>query len=326
MKINLTEIKSNLKELYHYAKEQNLVTFLIFLGISTFFWVLMALNDELQRDFKVPVVIDDVPAEVTLLNSDPITVDLSMRDKGRTLLRYEWGEPPSLRFRFRDIKKTSHRLEVPTRSLNSALRDLFGQARIVSLKPDSISIPFTRHPGKLVHVRAEAGDISTEPHYVVSGRIEVLDDTVRLFSVGRVPSSLKTLNTVPVHVADISDTTIVEARVAVPEGMRAIPSTVKVRIPVEPLISRKHMVNVEAINVPAGRSVITFPTQVEVTYMVPMSIYRKNKDDNKLTVVADYRRRSTATSKIPVTLRNVPQGYQGVELQADSVEYLIEQH
>lgn len=326
MKTDLTEIKQRLLELYHYAKEQNLVTFLIFLGISAFFWVLMALNDELQRDFSVPVVIDDVPEDVTLLNTDPITVNLSLRDKGRTLIRYEWGEPPTIRFRFQDIRKSSHRLEVSPQRLNHTLRDLFGQATVMSLKPDSISIPFTRQPGKLVHVSAKTGDISPESHYVVSGPVTVLDDTVRLYSISRIPGSIKVLSTQPVHATDISDTTIVEVKVAVPDGMRAIPSTVKVRIPVEPLISRKQTVAIKTINVPPGRSVITFPTQVEVNYLVPMSIYQKEKDDPQLTVVADYRRRSTSTSRIPVILRNIPDGYQSVELQADSVEFLIEQH
>lgn len=326
MKTDLTEIKQRLLELYSYAREQNLVTFLIFLGISAFFWVLMALNDELQRDFKVPVVIDDVPEDVTLLNSDPITVNISLRDKGRTLIRYEWGEPPAMRFRFQDIRQSSHRLEVSPQRLNHSLRDLFGQATVVSLKPDSLSIPFTRQPGKLVHVSARTGDIIPESHYVLSGPVTVLDDTVRLYSVSRIPSSIKTLSTLPVQVADISDTTVVEVKVEVPDGMRAIPSTVKVRIPVEPLISRKQTVAIKTVHVPAGLSVITFPTHVEVNYLVPMSIYQKDKEDPQLTVVADYRRRSAATSRIPVSLRDIPAGYQNVELHTDSVEFLIEQH
>lgn len=323
-KINFRELRKNVVEIYHTTRGKNIVTFMVFILISAFFWILMALNDELQRDFRMPVKIDNIPSDVTLLNDEPLFVNISLKDKGSSLIRHRWGNKPELKFNFDDINTPGYNLAITTPQLNYAIRNVFGQATVVSMKPDSITVPFTRRPGKLVHVDVKCGEITTAPKYIISGALKALTDTVRLYSIKRIPRSLEDIETVPVNVSGLTDTTIIEVRIAAPQGMRAIPSTVKVSVPVEPLIMKKNKIKVEPINIPAGKHIVTFPSQIEIKYLVPMSHY--NNDVNHISVVADYRHRSAKSAKLPLDLRNIPGEYRNVELEADSVEYLIEQH
>ena len=53
----LGRIRSELRT----TKGRNILTFLVFLVISAFFWLLMALNDETQQDYRVPVRLEDFP-------------------------------------------------------------------------------------------------------------------------------------------------------------------------------------------------------------------------------------------------------------------------
>jgi len=80
---------------------------------------------------------------------------------------------------------------------------------------------------------------------------------------------------------------------------------------------------IEPVNVPANIKLITFPAQIEVMYMVPMSAYTNS--DPHFRVIADYRRISRKRSKIRLRLTDVPQNLQNVQLSADSAEYIIEQ-
>ena len=86
--------------------------------------------------------------------------------------------------------------------------------------------------------------------------------------------------------------------------------------------SRK--VVIEPVNVPEDVRLITFPSQIEVFYMVPMSAYADSHP--QFRVLADYRRinRNAPTKNMKLRLIDVPASLQNVHLSADSAEYIIE--
>ncbi|MDE6074309.1 MAG: hypothetical protein K2J42_01945 [Muribaculaceae bacterium] len=323
--MNFNDLKKTVIDFFKSVKGRNCITLLIFVAIATFFWVLMALNDELQRDFELPVSFDNVPSDVTLLNSQPVVLNVSLKDKGSSMIRYGWGKPPTVQFDFNDVKAKNDKIIINPLKINNAIRGIFGQATVVALKPDSVMIPFTRRPGKIVKVRVETGDITTSGQYVVSGNLRAETDTVRLFSSTKIPANLRTVDTEPINAEYLTDTTRIQARIIPPEGMIAIPSTVTVMIPVEPLVAREITVPVEVANAPRGKTVVTFPSSVKVSFLLPMSVYN-NTDESRFVVSANYSKRSSTTSRMPLTISGAPTSYHNIELHTDSVEYLIEQH
>lgn len=323
--MNFNDLKKTVIDFFKSVKGRNCITLLIFVAISTFFWLLMALNDELQRDFELPVKFDNVPPDVTLLTAQPVVLNVSLKDKGSSLMRYGWGKPPTVQFDFNDVKAKNDRIIINPLKINNAIRGIFGQATVVTLKPDSVMIPFTRRPGKIVKVKVITGDITTSGQYVVSGAVRAETDTVRLFASTKIPANLRTVDTEPVNAEYLNDTTRVQARIIPPEGMIAIPSTVTVLIPVEPLVAREVTVPVDVINAPRGKNIVTFPSTVKVSFLMPMSVYN-NTEESRFAVSANYAKRSSTTSRMPLTITGSPNSFHNVELQTDSVEYLIEQH
>ena len=104
--------------------------------------------------------------------------------------------------------------------------------------------------------------------------------------------------------------------------MRAIPDSVNVTIPIEPLISKKRMANIEAINVPEGYRLITFPSNIELNYLIPKSLF--NNENQLIRAIVDYNDIKSNTNKVPLKLIDIPTNYRGVTINADSVEYVIE--
>ena len=67
---------------------RNALTFFVFLLISTVFWFLMALNDEVQRDFRLPVTLVDFPEDVTIISGVTATVNVTVKDKESSLVKF----------------------------------------------------------------------------------------------------------------------------------------------------------------------------------------------------------------------------------------------
>ena len=104
--------------------------------------------------------------------------------------------------------------------------------------------------------------------------------------------------------------------------MRAIPDSVNVTIPVEPLISKKRIANVEVINIPDDTRLITFPSQIEINYLIPKSLF--NNENKFIRITVDYNDIKPNSNKLPIKLIDVPSNYRGATAITDSVEYIIE--
>ncbi|MCC8176777.1 MAG: hypothetical protein LUC85_08885 [Bacteroidales bacterium] len=323
--MNRGELLRLLRGRFTGAAGKDLLLFLVFLAVSAVFWLLLTLNDEVQRDFDIPVEITEIPDSITLISLPPQSISVSIKDKGSALLRYQWGKTPTLKMRFRDFHSRDNRILMGESQISAMLRGYFGQgAQIVSAKPDSINLVFTTEEGELVPVRLRL-DAKANPRYVINGPITMSTDTVVIYSTSETHFEAPYIETVAVVQPDLKDTARVMARLKVPAGMRAIPPAVKVTIPVEPLISKTRLIPVEVINVPEGQSVVTFPSQAEVSFLVPMSSY--TSDDFSLKAYADYSKASHGgvTSKLPLQLMSSSERFRDPILSIDSVEYVVEQ-
>ena len=321
--MNIKNIYYKIKEGLRTTKGRNILTFFIFLAISTVFWFLLALNDDIQKDYNIPVLLDGFPEDVTLLSGYDPTLSVTVKDKGSSLMRFEWGNQPTMKLRYDDFRSPSDSvLIIRAAQLNSAVRGIFGTAAsIVSIKPDSLRFTYTTNPGIKVAVAIDS-DIHTQPQYAYGGHPIVSIDSVVLYSNSPERYKIHSIPTKPIILGDLTDTTTVNAALDVPKGLRTVPSMVTVKFPVEPLVAKKQSVPVEVINVPIGQKIVTFPSITEVSYLLPKSMY--NMGNAQIRATVDYNDIHTHETSLYITLSKLPAFFRNPSLSPDHVEYVIE--
>lgn len=320
MKDKVRHIADRVSTALRSSRGKDVLTYLMFVAVAFVFWVLMSLDTEVQRDFEVPMEVTEVPDSVTLIGQLPPTLAVSVKGKDSQLLRFMWGKMSPVKFKWADNASDGN-MKLPGARLDSRLREYFGTGvEIVSCRPDSLRIPYTTQPGVKVKLLVQA-DIHPNLQYIVSGAPYADVDSVTLYSVNGIPHSLKVVSTEPIVKSDLKDTTRYEVKVKPIAGVRIIPDKVTVTVPVEPLIARKRMAVIEAQGVPEGKNLVTFPSKVEVSYLVPMSAYN---DEYPLKAFVEYNDVKKPGNKIPVTLSMLPSIYHSVSFSPESVEYIIE--
>lgn len=305
------------------SRGKDIFIFLLFLGMSYVFWLILTLNDDMQRDLKVKFEIDNVPADVTFISEVPQDLLVSVRDKGTVLTNYTWGGTPSLKINYSDLTYdgVKDRVMLGEQQLSAKVRSIFGSStQIISMKPDSLSLVITNRPASTAIVEPQI-DVTPAPQCVISGPIIISPDTVTVYSARHLRIRPKAVKTVRISRTDIKDTLSIEARILPEPGTRVVPDKVMITVPVEPLISKKRDVQIRIIGAADPNSIVLFPSRVMVSYLLPMSLY--NSENGIITVSANFSKRSDG--KIPLELGALPEYYHGVELSTDSVEYLIEQ-
>ena len=268
-----------LKELLRRAGEairspcgRDVLMFMLFLFISAVLWGVLALNEEEQYDLRMPVRITHVPDSVTLLSKGPDALTVNLRARGTQLLKMSLGDTPGVNIDFR-VYRSGEYMHLSNAELKALARNASGGSQVSVLYPDSISIPFTTHPGFKLPVRANV-QATPGPRASLSGRPRVAPDSVKLYALGgHLPSGVDYINTEALSLEAVEGQQTRRLRLLPPPGTRAIPDSVDVTIEAEPLIMKRRRVVIEPVNVPANIKLITFPAQIEVMYMVPMSAY-----------------------------------------------------
>lgn len=321
--MELKRIYNRINEGLRTTQGRNILTFFVFLAISTVFWLLLALNDDVQKDYSLPVELENFPEDVTMISGYRPVLNVTIKDKGAVLMKYSWGGQPSVKLSYDDFSQRADSvLYLTPQKLNSAVRSLFGNTPgILAIRPDSLQISYTTNPGVRVAIAVD-GNIRTLPQYAYSGHPLCSTDSVTIYSNSPSRYNIRSIQTKPVVLADLTDTTSVDVALKIPKGFRAIPSEVKVTFPVEPLVAKQQMIPIEVVNVPAGEKVVTFPAMTEVSYLLPKSMYKG--ENARLRVMVDYNDIHRGETSVPLSIMKLPTYVRNASLNPATVDFVIE--
>ncbi len=317
----IKHLYKNTTDLVRSQRGRHVVVFLIFLVISAILWCVLTLNEEQQYDLRMPVRLENLPDSVTVISTPPAFMSVSAKGKGTQLFKHSLGRAPKFGIDFR-LYRNRNSIRLGDADLKAIARSALGGATVQLVSPDSINLFFTTKKPLCRPVSINY-KISPGPQSTIVGVPHPSVDTVKVYYVSQMPYNVKSISTEPIHLSDLGATTTVRAKLIAPHNCRVIPDSIDVTVDIEPLIMKTRRVVIEPVNVPADMKLITFPAQIDVIYMVPMSIYRTT--DPHFRVTADYRSINVSRSrKVRLRLHDVPSELVNVHLSADSAEYIIE--
>ena len=299
--------------------------FLFFLFLSGAFWLLMALNETYEKEIEIPVQLVEIPKNAVLTSDTTTIVRVTVRDKGFSLLAYLYGNkinPISVKFK-NYAKKTGVGV-IPQAELQKIMsRQLFSSSAILSMKPDKYEYFFNYGLKKRMPVRLIGKIIPGQSYYL--SKITFSPDSVDIYASREMLDSIKHVNTEPLNIRNLTDTVIKDVALYRIKGVKYVPEKVKVSICPDILTEEKCEVPIEAVNMPEGKILRTFPSRVTVTFTVGASLFRTISPE-RFKVVVDYNELMAEPSdKCNIYLRSVPHGVRNARLSVAQVDYLIEE-
>ncbi len=318
-------VSDTFKEKWRRFKERtnihDVVLFLIFVAVSTLFWFILALNDNAQGSFNVRLSISNVPDSVTFISDIPDKFHVGVSDKGTTLWRNHYRRP-TLYINFRNYAEKGE-LKFTQSDMESALRSLFGtSATITSTSLDSLRLVYTTNKGKRVPIIIGA-NITAASGSVIEGNLQPVPSNVYVFGEQAVLDTIHAVHTQTINLKDLTESTTVSTKIRKIRNARVVPSTIEVKVPVEPLVRKEAYITLTPINVPKGKSMLLFPSKVPVDYYVAMSRLGDD-DDPSIELQVDYRGiLESRNGKLRVRVARYPERFLNLSVKTDSVEYTI---
>ena len=304
------------------SKGRDVLLYLAFVLISFVFWAILALNNLVQDNYHVKFSITGIPKDVTIISDYPDEFNVTVKNHGYVLLKYMVGEVPEIKADFTKYSNGKDLLVLSKQDLVDLLISKFGSgANIVSFSPESLAVKYTSLPGKKVPV-VVVGDYTSNFQYIVNGKVVAGPDSVVVYSDEMHLNAIDAVRTEKIVCHNLTDTFRVKAALQKVGDVRVMPDSVNVVIPVEPLVTKRSMIPVVVKNLPDGVNMIVFPSSIQVSYLLPMSLYNVRLDE-KFEASVDYNNIDSGM-KLPVRIETAPAVYRNVKLETDSLEYIIE--
>jgi hypothetical protein len=312
------------KKLKTFFFSKDLLSFLLFIVLSSAFWFIHALDKDSESRLNVPLRFTGIPSNITVSNQLPSSISINIKDKGLNLLPYSSDKPKPLVLDLSQFIHGKGEFTLTNEQLRSKIsRYLLPSTSLLELAPNSIFVQYESMESKTVAVQLLC-HLELASQYILSRRIQISPSSVKVFGSKQLLDQLKFAQTEFVVRKDIADTTTFICKLKPIAGLRFSPNVVRVRVCVEQFTDKKIQIPITSINCPANLLIRTFPAFVNVTYRVGLSQF-KSINPKSVEVYFDYKNLDVSKrAKQKLKFRNRSSQISNIRIQPQEIEVLLE--
>lgn len=319
------KITRQVKDFLLSDKSREFFIFLFFFFVAGGFWLLQTLNNDYEAEFSIPVRLKGVPNNVVITSEPASELRIKVKDRGTVLLNYMLGKSfyPII-LDYADYKGVNNQVRILAPQFEKkVLGQLNVSTRLLSMKPDTLEYIYSTGASKLVPVKLQ-GTVSAGRQYYLSDTI-FSPDSVLAYAPEGVLDTITAAYTQRVKLEDISDTLRQQTPLRIQKGVKFVPASIEMMLPVDVYTEKTVEVPLRGVNFPADKVLRAFPSKVLITFQVGLSHFRQINANDFHLYVSYEELLHLGSDKYTVKLKNVPKGVSQVRFNPEQVDFLIEQ-
>ena len=325
IRVQYLKISERIRNFLLSKKSREFLVFLLFVFLSSSFWLLLVLNDEYETEVTIPFRMKNVPENVVLTSELPQELKVGVKDRGTVLVNYLLGQTfYPVTIDFEDYADRGNQVRFLSRSLDKRISSQFNQStKLLSVKPDTLELIYTRAKAKKVPVRLR-GEVKAERQFYISD-IVYSPDSVMVYAPNEILDTITAAYTENLYLEQVADTTHRRVNLKPVKGARFTPSYNDVTFYVDIYSEKSVEVPVMGINFPDDKTLRTFPSKVQVTFQVGLSQF-KHVTEEDFKVVVDYNTlEGNENEKCKLHLLESPANAIHTRINPKEIDYIIEQ-
>ncbi len=316
------------KNLLRRAQSKELLTFLFFLGLSFVFWLLQSINEDNEAKYKVDVRYENIPSDIILASDLTDQIDVSIKDKGVSLLSYALGKrlkPITINVAYRIRDKADKVFTVSQSDLADKLKNQLSSAsEIISIVPSPLVVKFEQLQSKMLPVRFD-GKIDFARQFQLSGAIKLTPDSMEVYASQAILDTLTAIYTSDASISNVNDTLRMSVPLEPINNVKFDHTTVKLYAPVSEYTEKTLQVPINVVGLPDSLMLRTFPSEIKVSCIVDIHNF-KGVQANQFRLEIDYADiKYNHTDHLPVKVATHPTTVTNIRLIPNNVDYILEE-
>lgn len=313
-----------LQKLKSFLFTKDVLSFLLFLFLSSGLWFLNVLDKVRETTILLPVEFPQIPPEIEFIQKLPKSIEITIEDEGLNLLKYNREDLKNVHLYVNENFAEKGVLFVDNQELIKQISaNIFPTTTLLSVNPFEIRCEYIKLKSKTVPVKLNE-NLQTESQYFQTNTPELSPRLVTVYGSNSFLENIEFVETKMIELSQINDTVASQIELKKIKGVKIYPSHVNVKFFVEMFTEKKMSVPVKVINLPENMEIRTFPAIVDLTFNVGLSYFNQLKsDDIELTV--DYNDLTIAKNeKGKIQVANHSTHITNIRLLTTEVEYLLE--
>jgi len=302
---------------------RNFLVFLIFLGISTCFWCIQAINDGYEMEIEYKLTIDDLPQNQIYASYPPKSFKVKIKGRGLSFLTTDTKEHAiSINYK-NDTDNAMGKVRIDMNAIRKAVKATLPEdVTVVSISPAKMDFDVTTGIKKRVPVIPNI-QFTLGANRTDLGTI-IIPDSLTIYATEKMFNQIKCIYTEQASFNNVSDSTLVRLALKKESGIKLDYDSVDVQLCVDIITEKTLDIPILTENIPANKILRPFPIKAKVSFNTTSTLKNRFKEDNFLLVI-DYAELKPGDKRAKVHLRMCPEGISNVRITPESVEYVIEQ-
>jgi len=313
-----------------YSTRQKIMIFCFFLFLSTIFWFLKALDNELTANITFPIKYIHHRQDIEMIGEIPKTLTLNLSGHGFKLLKHfiiSKNTPIILRIVALDLNNhptVKGKYYVLTQYLKENIQRQIGENVTLNyIVPDTLFFTFSPVVTKKVKVVPDL-KLDLLKQFMLEGDIISVPDSIIVSGPKAIIDSINCVKTEKYELSGIFRSFSKELELIKTKDVKYETDKVNITVPVEKYTQASIKVPIRTINVPDSLKLITNPLYINIIYRVSMKNYKKiNK--YQFSVVVDYNEISQSINrKLKVKIKDFPYMIKIENYMPRSTDFFIE--
>lgn len=281
-------VEKTLSKLKTSLNIKDVLSFLLFLMISTAFWFVHTLDRDRQNVLNIPIEYTGIPEDIQISNKLPREIKVTIRDEGVKLLEYSNKKLTPMSIDLTRVYFSKGKIVVtPDQLKNRISKYLFQSTAVLSIAPDSLVIIYHKLATKDLPIKLGSG-LQLAQQYVLSDSLRIEPSRVKVFGPKHILDTMRAVYTEDIDLKEVSDTTLIQRKLKHIKDVKYAFEDVNIGIFLEMFTENKIDIPITIINNPTDVNVRVFPANVIATYNIGLSNYKKVSTGD-VKVVFDYK-------------------------------------
>lgn len=322
MKVKFNELLEFIKE---YGKARNYKVFLVFVMISTIFWLLIKFSKEYTTLVSFSVIYDSVPSDMVWGAIPENSLQISTTASGFQHLVYAFGGK-KIHLDMSEIRSSGNDqyFLLPEEQISSIIRQFPSNLELIYRSPDSIFFDLSKKISKKIPVILN-DSLTLAPSYQFVETVSVRPDSILISGPASLVSKIEKIETELFVKENIrkNNTEVVRLKPLNIDKVESSVNMVNVSLRVEQFTQSKMDVPINIRNVPSGYLLKIFPDNITVTFNIGLSDF-ESINQSSFRVIADYNHIKEGNSQfIPLDLKLLNDKIELVKFGPSEVEFLL---
>lgn len=274
-----TASKPDAADSSYFEKREKIIAFSVAIFFALCLWFIVNLSRDFNVTIEVPIVLSNLPSDVTVSSDIPETASVVLTGEGWNLISV-YTNPPRVLI---NAESDDVNLAEQLRSQVSS----FSNLNIVQVRPTQLYIQKERRVSRKLPVRNRINVRLADQFGMLSDPI-LSPDSITVIGAESVLDSLEYWDTAETEFTNINESVNRIVQLQSMSGVTLEPSTVVLSLDVAEFTEAEIRVPVRTRNLPSGRAVSYNPSSIMVRYDVPLQQFSEVQGVRLFNAYVDY--------------------------------------